>query len=51
MTRLLMTLALVAAIAFGSAAAFTAPSYACGDKDKGATTEDTTGGDTGSTES
>ncbi len=43
MKRLLLTLAIALGLAFGSFALTSSDVLACGDKDKGATTEDTTG--------
>lgn len=42
MKRLVLTFAIALGLAFGSVAVFSADSFACGSKDKGATTEDTT---------
>ena len=53
MKRLVLTLAIALGLAFGSFAVFSSDSFACGaGKDKGATTEDTSGAGSGdSTES
>ena len=51
MTRLVLTLAIALGLAFGSLAITSSDVLACGGKDKGATTEDTTGSSEGSTES
>ena len=47
MKRLLLTLAIALGLAFGSFALTSSDVLACGGKDKGATTEDTTGSSEG----
>ena len=47
MKRIVLTLAIALGLAFGSFAIFSSDSFACGSKDKGATTEDTTQTDSG----
>lgn len=52
MKRIVLTLAIALGLAFGSFAIFSSDSLACGaGKDKGATTEDTTQTDSGTSES
>ena len=46
MTRLLLTLAIAFGLAFGAVALTSSDVLACSGKDKGASTEDTTGGST-----
>lgn len=43
MTRLVLTLAIALGLAFGTVALTSSDVLACGGKDKGASTEDTTG--------